>query len=242
MVYTLGIGRRGRMAEEKTTKQAAIAVPPYLSFKTFKAFVESLKVGIPTRIDRTVLSSMSGAVQSQLMAALRYLGMVTAHSVTTVKLASLVNSEGSEYERVLASILQEGYPFLFGGEFDLLRATTGEMEEAFRKSGASGETIRKCVAFFLAAAKSAGLPVSPHIKTSSVTRVQRGAKRQSPLSNSIVAQPHSEDPLMPPVMPMATWSQMLLAKFPSFDPSWPDEVKTKWFESFEKLMRSEGKV
>jgi hypothetical protein len=30
--------------------------------------------------------------------------------------------------------------------------------------------------------------------------------------------------------------QLLLSKFPSFDPAWPDEVKTKWFEGFNKLM------
>lgn len=227
------------MADEKAAKQAP-AVPPYLSFKTFKTFIDSLKVGIPTRIDRTVLSSMSGAVQSQLMAALRYLGLVTAHSVTTVQLASLVNSEGAEYERILTTILKEGYPFLFGGEFDLMRATTGQMEEAFRKAGASGETIRKCVAFFLAAAKSASLPVSPYIKTSSVTRAPR-IKRQTN-GGAGGAQPLVGD--IPPAIPpaMTNWSQMLLAKFPSFDPAWPDEVKAKWFESFDKLMKSDGKV
>jgi hypothetical protein len=34
-----------------------------------------------------------------------------------------------------------------------------------------------------------------------------------------------------------TWEQMLLSKFPSFDPSWPDEVKSKWFDGFHRLMR-----
>jgi hypothetical protein len=226
------------MAEERVAKQAALAVPPYLSFKTFKTFIDSLKVGIPTRIDRTVLNSMSGAVQSQLMAALRYLGLVTSHAVTTEKLASLVHSEGAEYGRMMTAILKEGYPFLFSAEFDLIRATTGQMEEAFRKAGASGETIRKCVAFFLAAAKSASLPVSPHIKTSSVTRAPR-IKRTATTVNLIDS---IDNDLLEPPPSMTTWSQMLLAKFPSFDPGWPDEVKAKWFESFDRLMKSEGKV
>ena len=29
---------------------------------------------------------------------------------------------------------------------------------------------------------------------------------------------------------------MLLSKFPSFDPSWPDDVKAKWFEGFDRLL------
>jgi len=28
----------------------------------------------------------------------------------------------------------------------------------------------------------------------------------------------------------------LLTKFPTFDPAWPDEVKLKWFEAFDKLL------
>lgn len=28
----------------------------------------------------------------------------------------------------------------------------------------------------------------------------------------------------------------LLAKFPAFDPNWPDEIKTKWFEGFQQFM------
>jgi hypothetical protein len=225
------------LSQEK--KPASAAIPPYLSFRTFSAFIEGLKVGIPTRIDRTVMSSMSGAVQAQLMAALRYLGLVSAHGVTHERLANLVNSEGSARGRELASILREFYPFLFK-DFDLLRATTGEIEEAFRKVGASGETIRKCVAFFLAAAKAADLPVSPHIKTARVTRTAPRAKRNGS-SNAAAARAEVVIEKSEPAPSVATWSQMLLAKFPSFDPAWPDEVKAKWFESFEKLMKSEVK-
>jgi hypothetical protein len=28
-----------------------------------------------------------------------------------------------------------------------------------------------------------------------------------------------------------------LQKFPDFDPSWSDELKAKWFDSFEELQR-----
>ena len=32
------------------------------------------------------------------------------------------------------------------------------------------------------------------------------------------------------------WDKMLLTKFPTFDPTWSDEVKLKWFEVFNKLL------
>ena len=34
-----------------------------------------------------------------------------------------------------------------------------------------------------------------------------------------------------------TWADLLLSKFPTFDPNWPDEVKLKWFDGFERLMK-----
>jgi len=30
----------------------------------------------------------------------------------------------------------------------------------------------------------------------------------------------------------------LLSKFPTFDPAWPDDVKSKWFNAFDKLMKT----
>ena len=32
--------------------------------------------------------------------------------------------------------------------------------------------------------------------------------------------------------------EMLFSRFPEFDPKWTDEIKAKWFEAFERLMRS----
>lgn len=30
---------------------------------------------------------------------------------------------------------------------------------------------------------------------------------------------------------------MLLEKFPSFDPAWNDDLKLKWFEAFDELLK-----
>lgn len=36
------------------------------------------------------------------------------------------------------------------------------------------------------------------------------------------------------------WAEQLLAKFPQFDPAWPDDVKSKWFDAFDRLMKGSG--
>ena len=38
----------------------------------------------------------------------------------------------------------------------------------------------------------------------------------------------------------ANWAEQLLAKFPQFDPAWPDDVKSKWFDAFDRLMKGSG--
>lgn len=41
-----------------------------------------------------------------------------------------------------------------------------------------------------------------------------------------------------------SWEQMVLSKFPTFDPAWSDELKLKWFEAFGELLKQglrEGK-
>ena len=35
----------------------------------------------------------------------------------------------------------------------------------------------------------------------------------------------------------SSWDMKLLEKLPSFDPAWPDEIKTKWFQAFDELLR-----
>ncbi|HWG17462.1 MAG TPA: hypothetical protein VN678_06335, partial [Acidobacteriaceae bacterium] len=32
-------------------------------------------------------------------------------------------------------------------------------------------------------------------------------------------------------------TRILMEKFPTFDPSWPDNLKTSWFSAYEQLMK-----
>lgn len=209
------------------------AVPPYVPYRSFRNFLDSLKQGIPARIDRSVMSSYSGALQSQLATALRYLGLTTETGHPTVALTAIVNSEGAQRAAALGSVLTKCYPFLFES-FDLKSATPRMMEEQFAEQGASGGTLDKCMLFFLAAAKDAGIELSPHMKVQRGPRTTRSRTRNG---RTIEMPTSADDSQMESSGGELSWAQMLLSKFPSFDPGWPDDVKAKWFDAFDKLMK-----
>lgn len=220
-------------------EQEKKSIPPYLSYKTFRNFTESLKVGIPSRIDKSLMITMSGVVQSQVLAALKFLDLIDASGTPTDKLVRLVNLEGNEKKKVLRDVLHSSYKFIFSNGFDLAATTSKHLEEQFAKTGTTGDTTRKCFVFFIGMAKDAGINLSPHIQQKK--RGPRGSgktpkpKKQNP-KNEI-----DDSPKNPPTNSTSamSWNQMLLSKFPSFDPAWPAEVQGKWFDSFEKLMKAQ---
>ncbi|MCZ6625306.1 MAG: DUF5343 domain-containing protein [Deltaproteobacteria bacterium] len=160
-------------------------IPPYISYRTFSNFLTDLRSrGVPSRIDRSVMSHKSGTVQSQLLLALHYLGLVKATGHPTERLSRLVESEGAERKQVVREMIQSSYDFAFTQSFGLETATSNQAQEIFEQTGASGETVRRCIAFFLAAAKDGGIPVSPYIKPHgrrrSASRKKGGAHHKTP--------------------------------------------------------------
>jgi Family of unknown function (DUF5343) len=210
-------------------RNGSTLAPPYLSYKTFYGFLERLRKGLPTRIDRSVMSSLSGSSQSQLVAALRYLELVTPTNSPTKSLVILVNSEAAEYPKALREVLNSSYSFLFDGR-DLKSMTAQEIKKGFAAAGASGDTVRKCTAFFLAAARHAQIPLPPFITPARIKSKRRtaGTRRGSPSAPSARAGTGENAD--------RGISMALLSKFPDFDAAWPAEIKSKWFDAFERLM------
>jgi hypothetical protein len=175
-----------RQSEEVTEMdtQEKRTAPPYLSFTTLNTFVDGLAVHMPTRIDKSLMKSMSGASQSALIAALDYFGLRNGDKPSDT-LVALASTSGPERAATWKALITKGYAFLFSDGFDLKRATQGELDDKFRAEGVTGETIRKCVAFFMAAAQAAGIDVSPRFR-SIKTRTPRtrgastGAKTKKP--------------------------------------------------------------
>jgi len=215
---------------------------PYVSYVTAKNFIDGLSEHpLPTKINRSLMSNLAYSVQPQLLAALRYLDLITADGTPTDKLAQLVQAKDKPRAQLMAKIVKEAYGFLFSGGFDLSRTTPGELDERFKsEGGVGGSTVGKAVSFFIAAAKDVGITLSPHLAKRKVTTAPNpGRKRKAKRVNG---EAHDEPP-PPPPPPGAPQdlTQALLAKFPSFDPEWNDSLKAAWFKGYADLLARTNK-
>jgi len=184
---------------------------------------------------------MSGTLQSLLISALEYLNLIhPGNGVPTENLTKLVHSEGGDRQRILKEIVTSSYSFIFHDDFNLSRATAHQLQEKFTGIGTSGDTTRKCIGFFMHIAKEAGIPMSPHLKK---PRGRRPGAAPKTKKHTIKTPPPAQQQGNGSYIEETEkghadvgWQKLLLSKFPSFDPAWPDDVKTKWFDGFKGLM------
>jgi hypothetical protein len=135
--------------------------PPYnLAFSTFNNFLAKADPEtLPPKIDRSYLDSMAGNVQTYLMAALRSFELIEPDRTVTPELKELTkNPDGRP--ALIAELLNRFYPEIV--ELGKNNATAGQLDEAFRKFGLAGNTIRKATTFYLHAAQYASVPLSVH--------------------------------------------------------------------------------
>jgi hypothetical protein len=144
------------------TPGAGSFTPPYGSWTTLHNTIERMakEGGIPARLDRSYLSNLPGSAQTELLSSMKSLGLIDEQLRPTRDLEILVEeSEGRG--GVVKTIIESRYEGpLALGPF----ATQQQLEDEFRKYNISGSTLRKAVRFFLAAAKFADIPVSPHFR------------------------------------------------------------------------------
>jgi len=215
-------------------------LPPYVSYRTFQNFIDGLQQRMPARIDRSYWSDrLSGSTGTQLMAALRFLRLIDAGGVPTDRLRRLVSTRGSQRTELLREIAYEAFDFALKGPFEPQTATYAQLQEIFHNTfQLTGDVSRKCIKFFVALANDAEIPLSPFItKRLRATHTAAGtkvvAKGISARTNHKSKNPqHYEE-----IPDRMSWEGMLLTKFPTFDPSWSDEVKIKWFEAFDELLK-----
>jgi Family of unknown function (DUF5343) len=163
------------------TDTPKVEVPPYISYGTFTNFIKGLKeTGVPSRIDKSVLNTMSGSGQSALLAALKWLGLTDAVGLPTEKLEALIIADTSEkYSQVWASVMRDRYALITDGSLTLSKATGAQVEQKFRDFGITGSTVVKSVAFFIAGCKDAKIELGPHVKAPKAAATPSGVKRQS---------------------------------------------------------------
>jgi hypothetical protein len=217
--------------------------PPYTSYRTFKTFIEDLhEHGVPSRIDRSVLTRFSGIVGTQLMHALRFLGLIEDDGRPTPRLKELMKAHGAGHwaEKFLELLRQEYAPMF---AIDLETATPSHFNEAFRRAfPAADAVVQKCVTFFLYAANDAGVKVSGRVlkgrKPRSLTprrKPARPALAHSPIKDLEAAPPLSQPPL--PLGDSRKPSEILLAHL---DPNEMDDEQQAAVWTLMKYFKSRG--
>lgn len=154
-----------------------VSAPPYFAFKTLTNMLTQMEEhGPPNRVDRSFLSGMSGAGQTQFIHGLKSLGLIDGEGNVQPQLTALVTAP-DDRQALIGQLVRSRYPEAV--ELGKGNATTGELVDVFRDSyGVQGDTARKAISFFLAAAKYAGdIKLSPNFKTPTNRTGAPGKKR-----------------------------------------------------------------
>jgi hypothetical protein len=218
------------MAAQKETK---VATPAYVTYRTFTNSLDRLRErGVPNRVDSSVFVGQSGSTIAALLSSYKFLKLTTDAGAITPLLRELVNADDAGRAMLMREALEMSYPFLQPPAIDLAAATTQEIEGAFREQGIAGSTVTKAVSFFLSAATAAGIEVSKHVKAPTAKRGTNGKPKRQAKSGRNQA-PAPVEPVHRPRH--GSPAELLLGKFPDFDPAWPDAIKEQWFTSFSSL-------
>jgi hypothetical protein len=157
---------------------------PYLPWRTLIGLIGRMEDqgGAPPRVDRSYLDNQSGAMQTHLLAALKALDLIEPDGMVTPELTTLVEDGDNRPQRI-GELLERRYHEVVC--LGAINATQGQLEDEFARLGVTGDTRRKAVAFYMGAARYAGLPVSRNWRVPKhasptgvrVTKVSKGAPR-----------------------------------------------------------------
>ena len=177
-------------------------------------------------------------MRSWLISALKFFSFTDESGKPLPILESYIQSDEDSRKKLWKDIFSKSYDPLIKG-LDLTRATPAELSERFAAQGLSGGTLGKCHVFFAAAAEDAGVALAEHLKVRAKPSGPRKLRKNR--NGGLPGEPPTpEPPFVPPATTQKTIREMLLEKFPAFDPEWSEEIQGKWFAGFEKLMRSTG--
>ena len=205
---------------------------PYVSYRTFRNFLELLGDGMPARIDRSVWGPRySGTSGQQLMTALKSLELINDAGVPSQILEELSSKTGNERRSLLKILLESKYNRIFS--IDLKRATRSQFNEAFRAFGVKDGVMNKCQLFFIQACKDAGIELSGYIlaRRHNLNNTKKSDSKNSYTQIEKAAQQEEAQKLS---SAEAVVSQ-ILNKYPEFNPSWTPEVQETWMQGMIKL-------
>ncbi len=213
-------------------------LPPYVSYRSFWNFLDRLHDAIPARIDRSYWGDkFSGSTGTQLISALKYLGLINEEGIPTTLLRNLVAARDFQRDEIMAQIIHNSYGFFLDGPVDYKTATYSQFEDLLQANfRVNSDVARKCIKFFIDMATDARIPLSPFVvKKTRKSRVPASIKKtRTKNENTAVISATNNDAVVPNGISV---DKLLISKFPNFDPSWPDEIKMKWFTAFDELIK-----
>jgi hypothetical protein len=216
------------MSDEPSTN-----TPPYLSYVTFKNTVQGLALSgqIPRQIDHSVLGTMGGSGRKMFLAALRFLDLIDDEGSPAERLRKLATASDSNWADFMQVLLREKYGDLVE---QLSDASPKSLRDAFIQqfTGIGASLIEPAIRFLVTAARDCGLAVSSHL---AMRKPRTGGNaprkpRKSP-KQAVIAEE------VPPQTGGRSIKDALVAKFPSFDPTWDKESQGAWFAAFQRLIK-----
>jgi hypothetical protein len=215
---------------------------PYISFRTLLNMAERLEPEPPPRIDRSVLSYLSGGYRSQLLTTLRNLDLTDDAGAPTQDLIRLVTVPDGR-KQMIRRIWERTYADVFHS-FDLSKGTTDQLSEAFSRYAVAGETKSKAMIFFVHGARFAEIPLSTRIiagvsraKLSTGPRVSgrpRAPSGHAQAKNGQVPSPQKLSEVAVSVHPMLSGAIQWLAENAD---NWTAEQAEAWCQGFVSIVR-----
>jgi hypothetical protein len=147
--------------------RVTVNTPPVVSFKTVKNALTDFKSKgvLPPRIDKRLWPTFSNTVATQLVAALKFLGLIDEAGVPTILLETMVDPgvDDKGWRDALSMVISSAYAPIMDMELDKIHGS--HLRDKFKDSfGLESDAQRKAIAFFLFAARDAGMKLSPYLK------------------------------------------------------------------------------
>ncbi|GAC1428667.1 MAG: hypothetical protein NVSMB5_23320 [Candidatus Velthaea sp.] len=171
---------------------------------------------------------LSGNLAPRNLHALRYLGLIDHADAPTPLAERLRVASADEYPAVLERVVRTAYGKVFAVR-DPAIDSRARLDDAFRHEKPSAQRSRM-VACFVGLCAQAGITLK-----ASPAKVPVGPSRIGrPRAGKTAAPPDAAAP-RPGPKPASNALELLVAKFPEFDPAWPERVQELWFENFARL-------
>lgn len=168
--------------------------PCYAPYRTVvNTFTRWKETTVPSRVDISVLSNMSGAMASAVKISLVFLGLIEPDGTTGTVLKHVVDKHGTdEWQTLMAHLISVRYRGIVGN-LDLDNGTAKQLEDRFAATGIQGSTRRKAIRFYLDAQRDAGVKVSPHFKPPKVS-ASTGKRKPKTSKQTPVDPPRRDKP------------------------------------------------